>query len=382
MTRGSTKIQLRVGLFLALGLTVAALTIFAIGQQSGLFERKTTLYAYFSDVNGLVVGAPVRLAGLDVGTVSEIQLAKSPERAEARVTMQIKTRFMSRIRRDSTVMIDSKGLLGDKILNITIGSAKSPAVEDGATLATRSGPSLEQLTGKLDQAIGSVTEVAQSASEAIKQLTTEQARQDFARMLNSTANILQEVEQGDGLAHRLVYDPKYAEQVEAILAQTQAAISGVHSAVERMDRTLAAVENGNGMAHELVFGETGRDTMQELRDASAGLAAMMRQVRDGNGLVHNLIFEPDSGQAIEQLNQAATRLNRLMADVEKGRGTIGGLMVDPSVYEDLKSILGDVKRNVLLKALIRFTIKNGGIQRPAHFNEKPAPSDGAGSSSH
>ena len=57
----------------------------------------------------------------------------------------------------------------------------------------------------------------------------------------------------------------------------------------------------------------------------------------------------------------------MMAEIEKGRGTIGGLMVDPSVYEDLKTILGNVKRNVLLKALIRFTINTGDIERPSQL---------------
>ena len=62
-----------------------------------------------------------------------------------------------------------------------------------------------------------------------------------------------------------------------------------------------------------------------------------------------------------------------MANLEKGRGTVGGLMVDPSVYEDLKTILGNVQRNVLLKALIRFTIKQGDIERPAHLRTRRVP---------
>ena len=92
-----------------------------------MFESKTTLYAYFGDVSGLVQGAPVRLAGLDVGTVSDIEFAEPP-RSEARVTLKIKTRYLHRVRRDTVVLIDSKGLLGDKILNMTLGTPSSPEV--------------------------------------------------------------------------------------------------------------------------------------------------------------------------------------------------------------------------------------------------------------
>jgi phospholipid/cholesterol/gamma-HCH transport system substrate-binding protein len=366
------KVNVRVGLFLAFGILVAGFAIFAIGSQSGMFESKTTLYAYFSDVSGLVQGAPVRLAGLDVGTVSNIEFAPPP-RSEARVTMKIKTRYLHRVRRDTVVLIDSKGLLGDKILNMTLGSPSSPEVRDGDTLPTRSAASIEHITSKVDEALSAVTEVTKTANEAIKQLTTEQAREDFARIVHSTAAILEEVERGKGLAHRAFYDPEYAEQVEGILAGAHAAMNRLNSALERADHTLAEVEHGDGMAHEIIFGETGRDTMTGLRDAASGLAAIAEEVRDGKGLAHNLIYDPDNGQAIKELNEAAARLNRMMANLEKGRGTVGGLMVDPSVYEDLKTILGNVQRNVLLKALIRFTIKQGDIERPSHLRTRRVP---------
>jgi phospholipid/cholesterol/gamma-HCH transport system substrate-binding protein len=373
MSRDSTRLYVRVGVFLAIGIFVAALAIFAIGKQSGMFASKIKLYAYFSDVSGLVEGAPVLLAGLDVGAVNKIEFSKTPERAEARVTLTIGSKFAPRVRRDSTVKIDSQGLLGDKVLNISLGSAQSPEVRDGDTMPTRYAPSLENLTTKLDEAISSVTEVTQTANEALKQLTTEQARADFARIMHSTAAILEEVERGNGFVHRAFYDPKYGQEIDAILTGTHAALGRLTGAIERADRTLAEVESGNGIAHEFIYGETGRDTMVGLRDAAAGLAAITGEVRDGKGLAHNLIYDAESGRGIAELNQAAARLNRVMGEVEKGRGTVGGLMIDPSVYEDLKTILGNVQRNVLLKALIRFTIKQGDIERPATLRTRRLP---------
>src|SRR5690349_6633235 len=131
----------------------------------------------------------------------------------------------------------------------------------------------------------------------------------------------------------------------------------MRGAIESIDRSLAAVEHGDGMVHELIYGESGKATIRDLQNAAAELAAAVRQVREGNGFLHSLLYEPDNARALNELNQAATRLNHIMAEIEKGRGTLGGLIVDPTVYEDLKKILGNVERNVLLKALIRFTIK-------------------------
>jgi phospholipid/cholesterol/gamma-HCH transport system substrate-binding protein len=378
MSRDSPAQNIRVGLFLAAGLLMGAIAIFAVGEKSGLFEGKSKIYIYFDDISGLVEGAPVRLAGLDVGTVSKIEFPLRLERRQARVSLAIKNKFMPRIRLDSVAMIDSKGLLGDKIINITLGSSKQPELPDGGVLKTRSAPSIEHLASNIDEAIGSITEVAKSANSAIERLTTEQVRADIARITASTANILEQVERGDGFAHRALYDPKYGQEVEGILVDARGALAKARSAVERIDNTVAAVEHGDGMAHEIVYGDTGKATMNELHDAAAEIASIVHQVRDGNGLLHGLIFDQDSARMVTELDQAATRINHILGEIEKGRGTIGGLMVDPSVYEDLKSVLGNVERNVLLKALIRFTIKQNDIARPANLKvtrvpEPPAP---------
>ncbi|MFI5306975.1 MAG: MlaD family protein [Polyangiales bacterium] len=371
MTRASPAQNVRVGLFLVAGLIVGAIAIFAIGEKSGLFEGKTKIYIYFDDISGLVEGAPVRLAGLDVGTVAKIEFPERLERRQARVTVSIKDKFMHRIRVDSVALIDSKGLLGDKIINVTLGSPTKPELAAGGVLKTRTAPSIEHLASSIDEAITSITAVAKSADTAIGRLTTEQVRGDITRITASTANILEQVERGDGFAHRALYDKKYGDEVEGILLDTRAALSRLRDAVGRIDRTLAAVEHGDGTAHELVYGQTGKQTMNDLHEAASELSEVVHQVRDGNGLLHGLIFDPDNARMVTELDQAATRLNHVMGEIEKGRGTIGGLVVDPSVYEDLKSVLGNVERNVLLKALIRFTIKENDITRPADLKVTP-----------
>jgi phospholipid/cholesterol/gamma-HCH transport system substrate-binding protein len=384
MTARPQTTNLRVGVFISVGLLLAALAIFAVGEKSGLFEGKTTVYVHFADISGLVPGASVRLAGLDVGTVSAIEFSESLERRQARVELSIKSRYMKRIRRDSYAFVDSKGLLGDKIINITLGSAQSPSccdprsassspdkpcpcpqVVDGETLKTKPALSMENIANKLEEAISSITKVTKTADVAISQLATDEVRGDVGRIVASTANILEEVERGEGFAHRAIYDPKYGNEVEQLLAETRATVTRLRTTLERIDRNVAAVERGDGMLHELLYGDSGKSTMEELRGAASEIAAITRAVREGDGLLHSVIYDPNSARGLEELNQAAERINRIEAEIEKGHGTLGGLAMDPTVYEDLKGILGDVERNVLLKHLIRLTIKEGGIERPA-----------------
>ncbi|HMI90276.1 MAG TPA: MlaD family protein [Polyangiales bacterium] len=374
MTRDARATNIRVGMFLGFGLLVTAAASFALGSKNGLFEGKSTLYVHFADISGLVPGAPVRLAGLDVGTVQHIEFPDDPNKTEAEVTLSVKSKYMPRIRHDSVAFVDSKGLLGDKIINISLGSPKSAAMADGGTLRTKQAPSLDHLATQVGEAVEGITKLTYTADTAIKQLSNEQMRKDISRISGSIANILEEVEGGEGLAHGLLYDPKLTQALLDTIGDARATMGGLRAAIERVDRTVAAVENGDGMAHELLYGEQGKQTMAKLRETADTIAAIVGAVRDGDGLLHGLVYEPENAKALSELSQAATRINQVMGDVQKGRGTLGGLAVDPSVYEDLKSVLGNVERNVLLKALIRFTIKQGDIERPASLRMEKTPS--------
>jgi len=375
MSRESSATNLKVGIFLSAAVVTMGIAVFMVGQKSGLFEGKTELHAYFADINGLVEGAPVRLAGLDVGTVSEIRFPEQLEQRKARVTLSIKSRYMTRIRADSVAFVDSKGLLGDKLINITLGTEAAAELPEGGTLTTKTAPSIEHITGKLEEAIASITQVTKTADLAIQEISTVQVRTDIGRIAGSVANILQQVESGKGLAHDLLFDERNGEELHGMLVDARGSLAELRSALERADRTVAAIEKGDGLAHELLYGEKGKLVMTHLEDSAADVSALVRDARESKGLLHALVFDPENAKAVTELTEASERINRIMAKIEAGRGTLGGLIVDPSVYEDLKTVLGNVERNVLLKTLIRMTIKEGDIERPANVPATHVPQD-------
>jgi phospholipid/cholesterol/gamma-HCH transport system substrate-binding protein len=368
---------LRVGIFMLLGIAVLTFAVIMLGSKGGLFSAKSDLYVYFGDINGLVVGAPVRLAGLDVGRVSKIEFADDLRKREARVELSIQDRFLPRVRRDSRAFIDSKGLLGDKLVNITIGSVSEPPLKDGDTIATRTGLSIEELAGKMEQAVTSITHVTDQAGAVLEGIATPQAREDLQRILHSTAALIEGVEKQDGVLHRLVYDDKYADQVGAILQETSRSMSALRGAVEHVQAIAGEVKGGQGTLHELIYGTRGTEALGDLRAASAELTALVQSVRKEPGLLHSLIYDEQSGDMLKQWSEFSERVNRLSQSVEQGRGTVGGLLVDPSVYEDMKTVLGNIERNVLFKALIRYTIKQDDLQRPALMPQKASSAAGA-----
>lgn len=364
------RTAIRVGIYVAIGIAVLVGAVFLLGSKGGLFSRKSELYAYFDDINGLVVGAPVRLAGLDVGRVSQITFPDDLRERQALVELSIQDRYMPRLRSDSKAFIDSKGLLGDKLINLTIGSSDKPALKDGDTITSHKALSIEQLAQKVDEAVSSITHVTDQAGAVLEAFAAEQTKADMQRVVHSFAAIMEGVEKGDGVMHRLIYDDRYADDFAGLLGEAHHGMSALRSAIERVQNMAAEVQNGQGTLHELIYGKTGTATLADLQSAAAELTQLMRAVRNEPGLLHRLIYDDQTGDMLKEWNEFSARINRISRDVEQGRGTVGGLLVDPSVYEDLKTVLGNIERNVVFKALVRYTIKQDEIQRPARMPKK------------
>jgi phospholipid/cholesterol/gamma-HCH transport system substrate-binding protein len=123
------------------------------------------------------------------------------------------------------------------------------------------------------------------------------------------------------------------------------------------------VESGKGTLHEVIYGENGKQAISDLSSAAREIDAVVREVREGKGVLHSLVYEEGNSNFLRELNELSATLNRVVQDIDKGRGTIGGLVRDPTVYEDLKTTLGNVQRNVLLKALIRYTVDKENLRR-------------------
>ncbi|HWO05066.1 MAG TPA: MlaD family protein, partial [Methylomirabilota bacterium] len=203
--RSQFALQVRIGAFILSGLLVFVAIIYLLGAQARYFERKYDLTVEFVEVGGLIEGATVRLAGVQIGRVTAVTLPEQPG-SKVRVTLTIARRFSERIRRDSEARIATQGLLGDKIVEITLGSTSVPALKPGESLASSEPFEMQQM-------FKAGIETMQTVKELAAGLKSTAARVD---------RITKEVETGKGLVHALVYDePESLNRLNAILARTQ-----------------------------------------------------------------------------------------------------------------------------------------------------------------
>jgi phospholipid/cholesterol/gamma-HCH transport system substrate-binding protein len=120
MIFGKTKLEMRVGIFVFIGLTVLVIFVLSIGG----FKTWSSGYRInldFNFVNGVKIGAPVRFAGVDVGEVKNIVLQFMPAENRSIVHLEVWIRDIVRIPADSTVWVNTLGLLGEKYVEIIPG---------------------------------------------------------------------------------------------------------------------------------------------------------------------------------------------------------------------------------------------------------------------
>jgi phospholipid/cholesterol/gamma-HCH transport system substrate-binding protein len=204
--RGETARQLRVGIFVMIAIAMFLGMIYALGARTRLFEPRYTIHAEFTEVAGLAAGATVRLAGVQIGRVAEVHLPAQPG-GKVRVELDIARQFADRIRQDSVARIETQGLLGDKIVEITVGTARVPPLAPGRTLAARDPADIADVMSSGAQTVKNVAALAESLRETAESFKQAKIVEDVAaaaatarKTTEQFARIGTELEKGQGWA--------------------------------------------------------------------------------------------------------------------------------------------------------------------------------------
>ena len=372
MADGRLALQIRIGAFILSGLLVFFAIIYLLGAQGRYFERKYQLVAEFTEVGGLIEGATVRLAGVQIGRVTAVELPEKPG-GKVRVTITIARRFSERVRRDSEAKISTQGLLGDKIVEITIGTTAAPALKPGDVLTTQDSVEMQQMFKAGAETLQTVRELATS-------LKTTAERVD---------RIAREVETGKGLVHALVYDePEALTKLNAILTRTQSLLAraeqGDHAvgvllspdsgksvrallaAMDTIGRTAEKLESRDNLLSALLHDPQYKTIADDLRIVAHNFRDVSERVAQGQGLLGQLTRDGGTDGALGSLGDATADFRAAMANLravtdrlKQGEGTVGALLEDPTVYENLVQFLEGSRRSFLLRTLIRSTIESG-----------------------
>ncbi len=286
----------KVGLFFLVGIILAFAAIEAtVGV--GLLQGGYHLWVDYPSVGGLTTGDAVQVAGIKMGSVSEVEIAGD----HVRVQMRLEPR--ARVRHDSIARLDFQALSGSRFINISLGSADQPTLKDGDTVEGEMPPGLTDMIDQMDGVARSVKDLADSLNRNQQELLTnlntmiDENRSALAATLANVRSITAKLDQGNGTMAKLLNDPELYDRANAMIANLQ-----------RISDDLA---HGQGTLGRLMTDD-----------------ALYDQVRE----------------TVVSLNTTAQNLEQISTDVRNGHGTLGRLVTDDSLYQETKNAVHGVDR--------------------------------------
>ncbi len=293
--------HIKVGFFVFIALAVCFFFIFMIGAEKKVFEDRYILKTTFSDISGLRVGAPVQLAGVTIGYVDNIHFSKDLMEKKIEVTMRLSEKYKNRIRQDSEATINTQGLLGDKFIFISVGSADQPEIPNKGNIQAKEVIGLFALAAKGGDLLKDLQKITKTIADVLDDV--EQDEGGIRQIIKSVQSILKETETGHGLIHALIYDPE-GQQI---------------------------LNNLSG-------------SMKSLRSILSDSANDPNRKKRYGSIVHNL-------------NEASKNINDITLKINRGEGSVGGLINDPTIYNEIRELFGKANRNSLFKTVVRATLQ-------------------------
>ena len=272
------RLSLTVGAFVLAAGAAFAVTVLSLSSEQGMFRARYDLQAYYTNVQGLLPGAAVRLAGTRVGQVKKVELGIRPDGEPAvLVALQIDEAVHERITADSVARIGTVGLLGDQIVEIAIGTLESPPLEPGAEIRTLEPFDISQVVSQAPQIIDTIRSIEEHGSRALQQIETlasnlndtvedfqtKKGGQGLAQAMQGFGDIIGEVQQGDGALNALIYDDATDQDVLFQVLEAGARLNSILGKIDRGEGTFGLMLNDPTLYEELkiLVGGANRSTV-------------------------------------------------------------------------------------------------------------------------
>jgi len=333
-----TWAELRVGLFVLVGLAVLAAGIFYV-TGAGILGPKYRIKTFLPEVSGLSKGAPVKLDGVEIGNVEAIKFVPRvpgkpvDKNKNVEVDMRIDRRFQTEVLTDSVASLVTEGLLGNRYVEIQRGltgvplkeNQEIPGAEEKAIkeVVERSAELLGNLTALSEDAQGMVAGVKAGRGTLGKLLTDEQAYNHLNSLLAHGDQLVTGVQQGQGTLGKLVASDEMYGKVD--------------TALDNVNGMLTDARAGKGTIGKLLTDPTLYD---QAKEAIANTNSVIGDVRAGKGTLGKLATDDT---LYNKLRDTSTNLATATSKLNDNTTTAGKLFSDPKLYDNLTALTGDLR---------------------------------------
>ncbi len=322
-TRSLAWAELKFGLIAVFALVMAGLLIFAVGGGGGFFWQNYPLKVQFPNVAGLMSGSPVRVAGIEVGSVTDVKLVANG----AEVSFTVLDEMRNVITDRSTAKIGSISLLGEGAVDIEAAPGGTPLADWAYVTAGTPAPSIADLTEQAGTGIADVTtmlaDLRAGKGTIGKLLTDDAVYRDFNNLLSAADRVAQNVANGKGTMGKFANDPKVYDELNASVANLNAITT--------------KLKNGEGSLGQLLNDPA---LAKSLNATAASFDSLAGKLNRGEGTAGKLL---NDDALYKRMDSLTARLDTVLQNLNDGQGTAGQLLHDKQLYENMNQTVAEMR---------------------------------------
>ena len=331
-TRSVAWSQLKLGIVVVAALAIAVFFAFMVGGEGGLPWQRYHLKTRFSNVQGLKSGAVIRLAGVEVGQVSDVRFVG----AQVEVTLELSEDVQDKITEQSKAMIGSISLLGETAIDINAVGIGRPIPDWGYIQSARTPGQIAEVAEQANAGIVEITKLLQEIRAGKgtigKLFTDDQVYREFASLAAAADQVVQNLNRGRGTMGKLLND--------------EAAYRSLQESLDHLASMTRRINAGEGSLGKLLKDD---EFARSLTSATGNFDKITGGLERGEGSMGKLLKDE---ALYKRLDAVTTRLDTLLARLNDGQGTAGQLLQDKKLYEnmngavaDMRSLLTEIKKD-------------------------------------
>ncbi len=301
------SVEAKVGFFVVLGFLLLAYMSMRVGGFRYGKERGYEVYGYFDSAEGLVKGVPVEIAGVEVGRVKDIAL----EAGRARVTLQLDPDIQ--VGEDVEATIRTQGVLGDKYVELLLGSPEVRPLKPGGRIARTTSPT------KIDVLLKEIGSIGKDLKEITGPISAVLGGAEGEASLKSIVDNLREL----------------AENLNQTVQRNQENINRILDNFTAFSKDLKEISGTNKEGLTEIISNF-REVSDHLGETIISLSEITQKINRGEGTIGRLIHDEET---VEAMNQTLVALQEIAEKINRGEGTIGKLVQDEETADNINTTL-------------------------------------------
>lgn len=300
-------VEAKVGVFVVVGIVILTYMSMQVGGLSFKRAKGYDVNVYFDSATGLAEDVQVEIAGVEIGRVRKISL----ENGKALVVLRINPNV--RLTKDVKAVIRTKGILGDKYVELIQGSPSAPPLKEGERIV-KTVP-----TTDMDTLIITLGEVAKNIN----------------RLTNSLVNVVGG-EKGEASLNSIVENVREMfETLNKTVQKNNDDVTNIIANLSEFSETLNKIGNTNRDDIRGIISNV-RKASEKMEVLIAGINDITSKINQGKGSIGKLVNEEET---VNNLNKAFASLKTITDKINSGEGSIGKLVNEDETVENINASL-------------------------------------------